>query len=432
MKKFFIIFISSLTICSSSINIFANSLDINKSNNYNISKCLEIINAKKNKIQQDNDIKIDENQKIYLNHKLINLPNTLIYENRLYLPVRSLTEILGIIVDYLPNEKIVIIDNGNIQLPIGQNKAVVKDKIVCIDEENEKIGSILVEGITYLPVRFICENLGYNVNYDNNKKEIKLIKSSDISESSNIITLDKSQAIEIYNNIRNETNNIKNATINSNISMESNLISGNESLNLNTNINSIIKFDKNEPLILTLNQKAVNELLGEKKTTEQIGFYKDGNFYLKQGDSKIKVKASINQILDSIQQISIKDIINDKVILGATLKNLDNGNKEYSFEIDFTKDLNILNKFTQNFNLNTNDLKNLEEINISNNKLVIIVNSYNQIINAMNEFNMQLSYEGVTMKSKIKTYTEYKEIDATKIVLPDEDISKYKDISKNS
>lgn len=188
MKKFLVLTIATISLSIVTTQVFADDdkkelsisiddkddvnekndidLDIDDYDDDKIVQALAIKNAKSNKISTNNNVKTDKNKKIYVNNKLLNISDSIVYESRLFLPVRALSDALGLKVDYLADKKIVILDNGKIQLPINENKAVVNGKIVSIDNDNDDVGTIVVGGKTYLPVRFISESLGYSVDYD--------------------------------------------------------------------------------------------------------------------------------------------------------------------------------------------------------------------------------------------------------------------------
>lgn len=104
---------------------------------------------------------------------------------RVFVPFRGVGEALGAKVDYKNN--IVSFKKGDIsiQLTIGSNVAVVNSKNVIMD-----VAATAKSGRTYVPLRFISENLGEKVEWDSignwvwiGSKEILDIKDKAKSES---------------------------------------------------------------------------------------------------------------------------------------------------------------------------------------------------------------------------------------------------------
>ncbi len=100
----------------------------------------------------------------------------IIQNGRTLLPVRTLIESLGGTVQWNPQKRQVIIElNGNsIVLTIGKHYAVVNGIKTEIDSNNPKVVPEIINGRTYLPLRFIAENLGIMVNWDPTTQTISL------------------------------------------------------------------------------------------------------------------------------------------------------------------------------------------------------------------------------------------------------------------
>jgi lactocepin len=99
-----------------------------------------------------------------------------IENNRTLLPVRVLIESLGGTVGWDPNARSVTINlNGNtIVLTIGKNTALVNGIRTPIDPDNSKVVPVIINGRTYLPLRFIAENLGAMIDWDAATKTISI------------------------------------------------------------------------------------------------------------------------------------------------------------------------------------------------------------------------------------------------------------------
>jgi len=100
-----------------------------------------------------------------------------IKEGRTFLPIRSLIETLSGNITWNDKTKKVVIElkDINIELTIGSNMAIVNGKKVQIDPENAKVTPFIANGRTMLPLRFIAENLGAEVNWEAPTQTITII-----------------------------------------------------------------------------------------------------------------------------------------------------------------------------------------------------------------------------------------------------------------
>lgn len=123
-----------------------------------------------------------ETQVIVANGHNLKIDNVVNYNDRTYLPVRQVSEVLKCEVFYDANSKIVTIKSNDtiIEMPQFSNKAVLNGTIVNIDDKNVNVKSILIDDTTYLPLRFIADALGYNIEYNITDKVITLDKLEDI------------------------------------------------------------------------------------------------------------------------------------------------------------------------------------------------------------------------------------------------------------
>jgi titin len=101
----------------------------------------------------------------------------IIKESRTLLPIRYVAEALGADVQWDAVErKVTIIFKGTtIELWIDKNSAKVNGEYKLIDATNPKVTPIIIPpGRTMLPIRFIAENLGCLVEWDNTLREVKI------------------------------------------------------------------------------------------------------------------------------------------------------------------------------------------------------------------------------------------------------------------
>ncbi len=92
-----------------------------------------------------------------------------ILEGRTLVPMRTIFEALGVLVEWEPESKTVIgtKDKTKIQLTIDQPIAKKDGEDIALD-----IPAKIIEGRTLVPVRFISESLGCNVEWDNDTKTV--------------------------------------------------------------------------------------------------------------------------------------------------------------------------------------------------------------------------------------------------------------------
>lgn len=98
-----------------------------------------------------------------------------IVNNRTLVPLRFIAEGLGSKVDWNPtNQSITVtLNNSIITLWVNQKLANVNGKFVNLD-----VAPSIHKGRTMVPIRFISENFGMNVNYDSKTKQISVTTKS--------------------------------------------------------------------------------------------------------------------------------------------------------------------------------------------------------------------------------------------------------------
>jgi hypothetical protein len=109
------------------------------------------------------------------------VPNTLdsppvIKNSRTLLPIRPVVEVLGGTVGWDGTEKKVTVSLGSttIELWIGKNTARVNGIDTPIDSSNSKVVPEIINGRTMLPLRFVTENLGCQLQWDPNTQTITI------------------------------------------------------------------------------------------------------------------------------------------------------------------------------------------------------------------------------------------------------------------
>jgi hypothetical protein len=91
-----------------------------------------------------------------------------IKNNRTLLPIRPIVEALGGTVGWDATEKKVTVSLGSttIELWIGKNTARVNGITKPIDSTNSKVVPEIINSRTMLPLRFVAEKLGCDVQWD--------------------------------------------------------------------------------------------------------------------------------------------------------------------------------------------------------------------------------------------------------------------------
>jgi len=99
-----------------------------------------------------------------------------IKNSRTFVPIRPIVEALGGSVAWDPVEKKVTINlhTNTIELWIGKPTARVNGVFKPIDSTNPKVVPEIINGRTMLPLRFIAESLGCQVQWDSNTKTIAI------------------------------------------------------------------------------------------------------------------------------------------------------------------------------------------------------------------------------------------------------------------
>ncbi len=94
-----------------------------------------------------------------------------VVSGRTLVPLRFVSEAFGCQVDWVSETKtaVVTLENQVIEVPIGQNHVVINGDLTEVEVPGQLIG-----GSTFVPLRFIGENLGATVEYDAPTKGITI------------------------------------------------------------------------------------------------------------------------------------------------------------------------------------------------------------------------------------------------------------------
>jgi len=99
-----------------------------------------------------------------------------IKNSRTLLPIRAVVEALGGTVDWdnAAKKVTVTLKSTHVELWIGNPQAKVNGATKWIDETNHKVVPEIINGRTMIPLRFVAENLGCDVQWDGTTKTITI------------------------------------------------------------------------------------------------------------------------------------------------------------------------------------------------------------------------------------------------------------------
>jgi hypothetical protein len=120
---------------------------------------------------------------------------------RVYVPLRGVFEQMGAMVDWDPASRTVTAhrDRSDVQLRIGDRDATVDGKIIMMDAPAQ-----IMHGRTMVPLRFLSESLGANVEWVSNIRTVRIDTGSVITSSRrseppirNVISIDSGTVIPV-------------------------------------------------------------------------------------------------------------------------------------------------------------------------------------------------------------------------------------------
>ncbi|MFR4813938.1 stalk domain-containing protein [Peptoniphilus sp.] len=152
-----------------------------------------------------------------------------ISNSRTLVPLRFIIEAIGGEVAWDGDSRLVTVNSKgkNIILPIDSKKITVDGKEIAIDQ-----AAIIKGDRTYVPIRFVAENLGMNVNYINESREIEI---SYFEEKKDLDSKNIEVNGEANNSNKNANNNSKNKSKDNRAVNNKNLETNKKSSNTNQN-----------------------------------------------------------------------------------------------------------------------------------------------------------------------------------------------------
>jgi hypothetical protein len=97
----------------------------------------------------------------------------IVINGRTIVPIRAIVEALGGIVQWSDSEKKATITANNIIIELWINKVTTK---INGEAKNTEVAPQIINGRTMLPLRFVAENLGFTVSFDDQTKTISITK----------------------------------------------------------------------------------------------------------------------------------------------------------------------------------------------------------------------------------------------------------------
>jgi serine protease Do len=99
-----------------------------------------------------------------------------ILESRTLVPIRAIIEAFGGDVgwDAIAKKVTIVFNNNTLELWIGQSIASLNGYTMPIDSTNSKVVPMIISGRTMVPLRFVAESFGIDVQYDDKTKMITL------------------------------------------------------------------------------------------------------------------------------------------------------------------------------------------------------------------------------------------------------------------
>lgn len=124
---------------------------------------------------RDNNANTNE-IKVMLNSKALSFSNSTlprIENGSTLLPLRAIADALGLYTNYNSTDKLITIkgDNTELQMKVGEKSAIINGKIVELNTPAK-----VIDGTTFVPVRFIAEAFSCKVDYNANTKTVSITK----------------------------------------------------------------------------------------------------------------------------------------------------------------------------------------------------------------------------------------------------------------
>lgn len=226
-------------------------------------------------------VSLDDEVTIQINGKLVQLDQTpMIMQSRTLVPLRGVFEKLGIIVDYNQETQQVIAKTNDkeIIMNIGDYKVLVNGKVTTLD-----VGTILKNNRTFVPIRFIAEAFGYDVDWDGLNRRV-IIQSNNYVNSDTLTELPKVGSKEDMFALLNYNETMYNYVLGPQIMLE-------------------VGFDRHEESLPTTNEPKTDQLASEdveySETNNQVAGVQESDIIKTDGEYIYKVSEDSVLIIDA-------------------------------------------------------------------------------------------------------------------------------------
>lgn len=131
------------------------------------------------------DIWIDDT-KLHFNQR------PLLIEDSIYLPLRELCNALGVAINYNEAQELITLEGNGVKISFGpEKKTALKN-----DKEIQMPQTILLNNVTLAPLRFLSEELGYFVQWDQETKTVYITQESLVTEKDSITQYGKEKIVQ--------------------------------------------------------------------------------------------------------------------------------------------------------------------------------------------------------------------------------------------
>ncbi len=330
-----------------------------------------------------------EGVKISIHDEILNfdLP-PLIENNRVLAPVRNIGEKLGAKVIWTQEKQEVIVqkDDITIKMVINDKNAYVDGTLVILDTPPK-----LIHNKTIAPLRFIAENLGYRIIW-NNDNYTAVIQSKNMYD-------------DLYTSIKNTLPYIGQYHLKMVLNLD---IEEENNMQFNFNVNG---FNNEEKEYVKGTMAIIQEDNTYLQTPYEIIKTKE-NFYTKYYNEGWKEKSNLNNEEFLIVDFSLIKSIHDNFIL--------NFQKLPTPQVDAVKINNInATRYLLDFNKNeftpllSNELStasNLQGFTLDNYKVEIYINDENEIIKEIISYTLHGTKEGKEMNTQVIIQCDFENI----------------------
>ncbi len=107
-----------------------------------------------------------------------------VIDESVYVPLRSIAESLGAQVDWIPGDQAVDVSNTDqyVRLWLGQEQAIVNGEVVNLEK-----APFAEAGRTFIPIRFLSESLGMDVNWIQTTRSVMIASNAEVVAPKSVV-----------------------------------------------------------------------------------------------------------------------------------------------------------------------------------------------------------------------------------------------------